>query len=859
MSERPPYRLPRNVIPRHYALVLEPDLGQARFDGEASIDVDVVEDATEIVMNAAELEVASAELSFDGKQVVAAVSMDPEEEQVVLRPQEPVPLGPCQVRLKFSGHLNDKLRGFYRSKYKAQDGTDQWLAVTQFESTDARRAFPCWDEPDFKATFGMTVVADEGLTVLSNGQLASSEPTGDGKRRACFADTIKMSTYLVAVAVGPFQMTQPVEVAGVPLRVGFVPGRAELTGLAQKAAVHALDFLRDYFSIPYPAEKLDHIAIPDFAAGAMENLGLVTYRETALLVPEDSSQAERQRVVTVVAHETAHMWFGDLVTMKWWEGTWLNEAFATFMEMLVTDAFEPSWQIWANFGVDRVAALATDSLRNTRAIEYPVGRPDEAEDMFDIITYEKGGSVLRMLERYLGGPTFRQGLSYYLDEHKFANTVTTDLWDALEHVSGQPLTATMTTWVNQPGHPAVTAEMASPTTLRLSQRRFMLDGSEEPSELWVVPLTLRYATADGSVKHVQALMDKATTTIALEAEPEWVLVNESAWGVYRSHYAEPLRSRLFGHLDQLDERERLSLVADMWTAAIAGHLPLDVPVQLWRLLSGDKGPDLWWTISSGLGLLGLVCEDGQLPGVRDLARDLAGPTFRDLGWGSPGAQTAAPREAQLRARLVTLLGTLGAGPEVRAEARRLLKEADEDGGALPPDLATAVAHVVAADGGPAEWDDLYARHKMAKTPQDETRYLMALASFEDPQLLQRTAELVFSGDVRVQDAPFLLGGLLSQRRGAALGWRAIESHWDEMSEVWPSKLVLRALESLPGLAAAGEEVARRALDWLDSHPIGLGSSRLAQSEERLRINLGFGRRVSEELARVLAGPAAQRA
>ena len=280
-----------------------------------------------------------------------------------------------------------------------------------------------------------------------------------------------------------------------------------------------------------------------------------------------------------------------------------------------------------------------------------------------------------------------------------------------------------------------------------------------------------------------------------------------------------------------------------------------MPVQLWGLLSGDRGPDLWWTISSGLGLLGLVCPDSQLPGVRSLARDLAGPNFADLGWGTPGTQAASPRLAQLRARLVTLLGTLGADPEVRDEARRRLMAADENGEPLPPDLATAVAHVVAAGGGAAQWEDLYARHQKAKTPQDETRYLMALTTFEDPELLGRTADLVFSGDVRVQDAPFLLGGLLSQRHGAPLGWAAIESHWEEMAKVWPSKLTLRALESLPGLAAAGESTAHRALEWLDSHPIGLGSSRLAQSQERLRINLGFGRRVSDELGRVLAGPA----
>jgi puromycin-sensitive aminopeptidase len=861
VSERPPYRLPREVLPRHYALVLEPDLATARFEGEATIDLDVVAQAHELVLNAADLDIASAELRLPGtgtsdeRTLPLTVAMVPEEEQVALRVGEALSPGPGQLHIKFSGQLNDKLRGLYRSKYRAADGSDQWLAVTQFESSDARRAFPCWDEPDFKASFGMTIVADEHLTALSNGALVSSEPAGEGKTRHTFADTIRMSTYLVAMAVGPFKMTDPVDVGGVPLRIGYVPGREALTGLAEKTAVHALQFLSTYFSIPYPAEKLDHIAIPDFAAGAMENLGLVTYRETALLVPDDAAQAERERVATVVAHETAHMWFGDLVTMQWWEGTWLNEAFATFMELLTTDAFDPTWEIWANFGVDRVAALATDSLRSTRAIEYPVGRPDEAEDMFDIITYEKGASVLRMLERYLGGPVFRQGLGYYLDKHRLGNTVTTDLWDALEHVSGQPLRAAMSTWVNQPGHPAVRAELADDgTTLRLSQRRFLLDGTEEPSQLWALPLTLRYAGPDGSVRHAHMLMDQPSATIALDAEPSWVVVNESAWGVYRSHYSEPLREKLFAHLDQLDERERLSLVSDIWTATIAGELPLGAPIQLWRLLPGDRGPDLWWTVSSGLGLLGLVCQEGQLPGVRELVRELAAPTFATLGWGKAGGPAPGPREARLRARLVTMLGTLGADPDVRAEARRRLGA--EDGTAsLPPDLATAVANAVAAGGGAAEWDLLYARHKSARTPQDETRYLHALAAFEDPAMLERTAEFVFSGEVRLQDAPFLLGGLLSQRHGAVTGWEAIESHWDEIAKAWPSKLLLRSLESLPGLAGGGQEVAERALDWLARHPVRLGASRLAQSQERLRINLAFGRRVSEELTGVLGRPA----
>ena len=366
MNELPPYRLPRTVVPRHYDLVFKPDFTNASFDGEAAVEVEVLEATDEVVLNAAELEVSEARLvGADGRGIEVTVTYRPEEEQLVLGTPEALAPGPWRLDLRFAGRLNDRLRGFYRSKYKSKDGEETWLAATQFESTDARRAFPCWDEPDFKATFGVTVVAEDGLTVLGNAREISSEVVEDGKRRTRFADTLPMSTYIVAVVIGPFELSETRNVDGVPLRIGSVPGRGALRAVAEEAAVHALSFLSSYFSMPYPADKLDHVGIPDFAAGAMENLGLVTYRETALLVAADASQVERQRVVSTIAHETAHMWFGDLVTMRWWEGIWLNEAFATFMELLVADAFEPAWQVWTNFGVDRAVGASTSISTST--------------------------------------------------------------------------------------------------------------------------------------------------------------------------------------------------------------------------------------------------------------------------------------------------------------------------------------------------------------------------------------------------------------------------------------------------------------------------------------------------------------
>ncbi|HET9060252.1 MAG TPA: M1 family metallopeptidase [Acidimicrobiales bacterium] len=855
MSDLPPYRLPRHIVPEHYELSFELDFDAAAFSGEATVQLVVRDQAAEVVVNAAELEISHATLRRDGREVTAEVSYREDEEQAVFTPVEPLATGPWDLHMRFTGKLNDLLRGFYRSTFRREDGTKAQIATTQFESTDARRAFPCWDEPDFKATYGITLVVPEDLVALSNSHEISSEPIGSGKRRVRFAKTMKMSTYLVAMVVGPFEMTEPKDVDGVPLRIAYTPGRDELAWLAQDSAAHALSFFREYFSIPYPGDKLDHIAIPDFAAGAMENLGLVTYRETALLVPRDSAQVEQARVAQVVGHETAHMWFGDLVTMKWWEGIWLNEAFATFMELLATDHFRPDWKVWASFGVDRASALLTDSLHSTRAIEFPVGRPEEAEDMFDVITYDKGASVLRMLERYLGDEAFRRGLNIYLDKHKFANTVTTDLWDALEVGSGQPVRATMDTWVNQAGHPIVSASLAGGATgaVTFRQRRFFLDGSPDDGQRWVVPLTLRYERQDGAVGRHQLLFDSDETTLELEGAgaegPAWLLVNDGAWGVYRANYDTELRRRLNGALGQLDESERLQLVTDTWAAAVAGEAPVSAALELFTSLRRDHDPDVWLAISAALNLIDDVCDEEQRALLKAGTRALAGPLFNEIGWEGTGDESA--RTVRLRPVLVSLLGQLGEDEAVRAGARERF-DASRQGTALPADLATAIARVVSAAGGEEEWTTLYERFKSAATPQDEVRYLQALGATNDPALISRALDVAFSDDVRVQDGPFLLASILNRRQGCVLAWEAIESHWEDILAKWPHKVVPRVFGAMPALVTAGAEAAARAERWIDEHPLGWGDRQIAQARERLHINLAFRERVAGELGEALA-------
>src|SRR5438445_4184446 len=516
-----PYRLPRTVVPGRYDLRLEPDLTTLTFRGEETIDVTIAEPVREIVLNAVELVVDEAVVvDGRGREHRATVTLDEAAERCTLALAEPLAAGAGRVRLAFRGTLNDKLRGFYRSVYKDPSGVSRTMAATQFEATDARRAFPCWDEPSFKAVFAVTLAIDPALTAVSNTSIVSETPE-NGRKVIKFADSIVMSTYLVAFVVGELEHTEPTSVGRVPLSVWCVPGKKRLAKFGQEIGAASLAFFEDYYGLPYPGDKLDLVAIPDFAAGAMENFGAITFRETALLVDESAAtHAELERVADVVAHAIAHMWFGDLVTMSWWNGLWLNEAFATFMEMLAVDAWKPEWKRWDSFGVSRAAAFSVDGLRSTRPIEYPVQAPKDAEAMFDVLTYEKGASVLRMLEQHIGPTAFRDGVRDYLHAHAYGNADTNDLWVSLGKIAKQPVPELMDGWIFQPGYPLVTAELREGVELVLTQQRFTYlpnpaPRTPHPSPVtWQIPLQLR-VTAGGKTNTSRMLLTATDSTVPL--------------------------------------------------------------------------------------------------------------------------------------------------------------------------------------------------------------------------------------------------------------------------------------------------------------------------------------------------------
>ena len=837
----PSYRLPRTVLPLRYELTIQPNLDAATFQGSEDVAVQVIEVVREIVLNAVDLEIDEAWIvGPDGSRVDATPKLDATSERLVLELAEEIGPGGWIVHLAFRGTINDKLKGLYRSVFE-DDGVERVIATTQMEPTDARLAFPCWDEPDLKAVFAVTLVVADGLLAVSNASEVERTTLDDGRVAVRFADTIPMSTYLLAFIVGPLVATEPVDVDGVPLRVVHVPGKEDLTEFALDVGAFCLRLFADYYEIPYPGDKCDLIALPDFAAGAMENLGAITFREAVLLVdPAAATQAELQRVADVVAHELAHMWFGDLVTMKWWNGLWLNEAFATFMELAAVDEFRPDWQRWVAFTNERAAAFAVDSLASTRPIEFPVHSPEEAEGMFDLLTYQKGASVLRMLEQYLGHDGFRAGIRLYLKTHEFANAETTELWDAIEEATGEPVRHIMDTWIFQGGHPVVSVDATGDrVTFRQRRFRFVEEGLDGGS--WAVPLLVS-VNGDGPQK---VLLDGPSTTVELPGASKGVVVNAGGHGFYRVEYSHDLLALLGDRIDSLQPVERSLLLEDTWAAVLAGHTAASEFLELARRFDGETDPAVWTTMASALGNVDRILEGSDRERFQTWVRELVRPVAQQLGWEP--VQGESDLLAQTRQIVLGLLGGLGNDADAQARARAVVDDTLAGNG-VDPNVAAAAVSIVAGVGTEEDWERFADRYRTSVSPQEQLRYLYALAAFPSPAMAERTLAMSLD-EIRTQNAPFVILLLLSNRDVNVLTWEFVTREWDRIVERFPDNTIPRLLGgivtlSTPALAADVES-------FLADHPVPQAAKTVEQHLERLRVNVGFRQREAAPVAAFL--------
>ena len=832
-----PHRLSRNVRPIHYRLVLEPDLATATFFGSQDITLAVDEPVRQLVLNAVDLAIDQAWLITPGGQrVELSIEVDPGTERVTFGAERTLEVGNHQLHTRFCGELNDKLRGFYRSTFKDHKGDQRTIATTQFESTNARRAFPCWDEPDFKATFGVTLVIDPELLAVSCSKETGRVARPDGRVEVAFADTMVMSTYLVAFVVGPLEATEPIDVNGTPLRVVHPIGQAHLTPFALDCGAFCLRYFEEYFGIPYPGDKLDLVAVPDFAFGAMENLGCVTFREVLLLIdPEAATQPELQRAADVIAHELAHMWFGDLVTMQWWEGLWLKEAFATFMEMKATDAYRPDWCRWVDFGQSKSAAYDTDALETTRPIEYEVVSPVDAEGMYDILTYETGAAVVRMLEQYLGEDAFRRGVQLYLNRHAHANTRTTDLWDALEVATGQPVRAVMDSWIFQGGFPMLSGELTE-GRLTITQQHFRYRGTGP--NLFAVPVIVDAVRGISRETH-RLLLDGKRAELDL-AGADAVVLNAGAHGFYRSRYeGNGLRSLTEAAQELLTPVERYTLIDDAYAAMLAGQVHATDVLSLCRSLAGDDDLTVWQRIAAALGGLARLLDPAELGPFQAAVRGLCMPALDIAGWAAATGET--DRERELRAGLFTLAGTTGNDASVNERAATLHRT-----GVADPSLGAAAVAVLAHRGGRADWEDFRSHLDTSTTPQELRRYTFALADFPDLELTRTALQLCLDGVIKSQDGPFVVARALANRTVAPSAWAWVEANWDGLNARFPSNTISRMLSTITTITDPA--LADAVNTFLDTHPVPQGAKTVIQNREKMQVMVSVAARERALLA-----------
>jgi aminopeptidase N len=837
-------RLPAGVVPNHYDLGFAVDLARARFQGIDTIRVDIAQPTRTVVLHALDIAFQTVTITAAGTAAqTASVTLNEPMQTATLTVPKALPKGAADIKIVYTGILNDKLRGFYLST----EASGRRHAVTQFEATDARRAFPGFDEPALKATFDVSLTIDAGDMAISNGRVVSDIPAADGRHTVRFATTPKMSTYLVAMAVGRFECLES-SAGSIPIRICSTQGKKELGRTALDLAGRLLTFFNQYFAIKYPFGKLDVLAVPDFAAGAMENTAAIFYREIDLLVdPKDASLATSKRIASVLAHEMAHQWFGDLVTMKWWDDLWLNEGFATWMEGRALASLRPDWNVSVDEAIATQAALSLDALSSTHAIHARSETPAEIDEAFDAIAYEKGAAVIRMLENYLGTETFRKGINAYLQAHAYGSGTSQDFWAAMTAASGKPIDRILPTFVNQAGAPLVDVTSAcrdGRMDVAAAQQRFFLDPAllvNRSSELWQVPLCVKSgATAGGAAAPDAAcqVLSQPRQSLTIErsacssSSSSWVFANPGAQGYYRTAYSpEALRALAPRVQDVLTAPERLSLVGDEWALVRAGRHGVG---EYLTLAAGFGAERTDGVLSSVIERLAFIHEylatDASRPQFERFVRTLFGPLFQQIGFESASADNDEARA--LRATLIETLGTTGGDSDVSTRARAALDRSLSGGAPLDPTLAGAIIAVAAEHGNRMLQDALLNASDHAGAPTEHYRYLYALAHFRDPALIDRALEYSLTSKLRSQDTAGFLARFLREEGGRARTWAFIKQHWPDLA----NRVAIAGGDTtvVTALGAFCDATSRDDIKaFFTAHPLQSAARTLDQTVERI--------------------------
>jgi aminopeptidase N len=823
-------RLPQSAVPESYTLHFTPDLAKNNFEGDETIQLQLRESGSQIVLNAVDIDFHEVTIGSGGNTQTAQVTSDKTKQTATFTVSKALPAGPVSVHIRYAGILNDEMRGFYIGK----DDQGRKYAATQLEDTDARRMFPSFDEPAFKASFDVTVIADKGLAAISNGKIISDTPGPGDKHTVHFATTAKMSSYLVAIVVGNFEYIEGSS-DGIPIRVYATTGKKDLGAFALKAAEFNIHFYDQYFGIKYPYGKLDLIGVPDFSAGAMENTGCITFREILLLMDEkNTGLGLKKTVASVIAHEMAHQWFGDLVTMQWWDDKWLNEGFATWMSSKPVAAWQPDWAVNVDNASDAVNSLDLDSLVNTHPIHQPQDTQEQVIESDDAITYGKAAAVLRMLESYLGPETFRAGVDAYLKKYAYRNAASADFWTVQTEVSKKPVDKIMPTWVDQPGAPLVTVKAqcsGKSETLAFEQQRYFYDRArlEQGSpELWQIPVCIK--SGSGAQAKCELITQKQQT-LTLPGCADWNFINANAYGFYRSGYDSQAIRAMSQQLETaLTPAERIMLLADVVASVTVDREPIGDYLNLAEGLKSDRNDAVLSQLLPQLSFIGdQLTSDADRDAYSLWVRQLLGPIAKQVGWEpKPGERDSVN---SLRGTLLFTLADVGRDPQTLALAHQLAEKALADPNSVNHEVAGSALAAAATNGDEALYDKIIADLKVAKTPELYFRDVFILGRFRDPKLIGRTLEFALSPDMRSQDSPYLISSVMKRPTAQKQAWSFVQEHWANIEKLGGPYAGAAIVQATGSFCDAGMRDEVNA--FFTAHPAPGAQRSLKQATERM--------------------------
>jgi puromycin-sensitive aminopeptidase len=826
-------RLPLFVKPQRYRLTIKPDLKGFTFEGQEVIELDLGKPVNSITLHSKELEIKSAEFKISNiKFQTKSITYNEIAETVTFKFNKNLPKGRGELDLKFKGILNDKMRGFYRSRYTI-GGKEKHMATTQFEATDARMAFPCFDEPAFKAIFEISLVVPKHLTAISNTIESQVREHESDYKIISFTPTPKMSTYLVAFIIGDFEYIQAKTKDGVLVRVFVTPGKKHQAKFALDTAVRCLEFYNKYFDIPYPLPVSDLIAIPDFSHGAMENWGAVTYRESALLVdPENSSASNKQWVALVIAHELAHQWFGNLVTMEWWTHLWLNEGFASYIEYLATDHLFPKWDMWTQFAYnDLNPALELDALKNTHPIEVEVHHPNEIGEIFDEISYSKGSSVIRMLAGYLGEKDFRDGLRYYLKKHAYKNASTVHLWEAFEKVSKKPVKKMMQNWTGKGGYPVVKVSSVPGNKINISQQRFFSSPLSKFADktLWQTPVSI---AASAKAKPVNNFLEAKSKTI-LAPKGNWFKINAGETSFFRTQYSPALLQKLASPVltKKLPAVDRLGIVRDLSALSEAGEISSVNTLEFISNYKNETDYTVWIELASGLAdLKNLLYQEKYYLEFEKYAREIFIKIGQEVGWKAKAGESHT--QGLLRSLVLNQLIGYNYEPTT-SQGVKIYRSAK----IIPADIRAAAYHAFAVKGNAQDHGKFIKKYQSETLSEEKNRIGRALGQFSQEKLLTKSLEFALSKHVRIQDMAGIFAAVWANPKGQKVAWEFTKKNWGLLLKRYPaSGHILNRFVKMTAVVCSAKQAKDIAV-FFKAHKAPGAERSVAQALEKINSNI----------------------